>query len=661
MCACTICAGVVWSSRSTQPCCNQASGQSGGGQSSGGGGEDVKPTCMTTEYYSESQGDCQPCPDGYKCSTWWGPCTQKSECKPSKTCPKGKFFDAGDCKQCDSGKTSKPGSTSRDDCVPECPADHYLSKEFGRCQRCAWPKSSPIGSESESDCRKKVCLAGEYLDEDTNGSPVCKSCEQGKTSSAGAERVSSCKSECVKGMFLNAQSECTHCGKDQCGVAMTTQSMGATSSSMCIEDVSIKKEFGELCDSHDQCRKMVNDAQIATCTCQIHCCGSLGMSTGCIECADDGDCAVCEAGYYLGWKYNIPTRNWCEKCPEGKTSKRGSTSSDDCGYGPNAAGDDCPNGRFDCVLGQCRGGICCSDLGSEPGTLSCAEDTGNGKSCDFGYYLGRSYYIGGHKCKKCADDKTTVDTGSTSDDDCVTKFVDGEACSINSQCASNSCKGGVCCNLQKDSPECTECDANKGYCAGCKSGFVLNTQEDSPDNGGDQKQNPFVCVACYPGTTSTDGARDAWNTWDYANNKLSFPPYGIKKVCLPDLKAGDVCDKKEQCLSYKCQKHCCKEFYKLCASCNENGLCEKCEAYSYMTEDGTCKLCGTDADGNFAYADAGSTDPSACFFKMSIDNGGKCRFDQAEACKSGDCRVNCCTESIDGCLKCGTNGACSEW
>ena len=132
VCACKTCAGARWSQDSV--CCNQPTDD-------GEGGQTAKPTCRTTEYYNEARGRCVSCPTGFKCGNFFGQCTKLSECDPSKTCPEGKYFDAGNCKQCDAGKTSKAGSTSKDKCVPECPENHFLSQEFGRCDKCAWPKT----------------------------------------------------------------------------------------------------------------------------------------------------------------------------------------------------------------------------------------------------------------------------------------------------------------------------------------------------------------------------------------------------------------------------------------------------------------------------------------------------------------------------------------
>jgi hypothetical protein len=262
-------------------------------------------------------------------------------------------------------------------------------------------------------------------------------------------------------------------------------------------------------------------------------------------------------------------------------------------------------------------------------------------------------------CKKCADGKTTASTGATTDDACVDVFADGDECSIGSQCMSGSCKDSSCCSQQKDSPACTKCYAGDGSCAACKAGYALNTR----DNGA-EKQNPFVCVACRPGTMSVEGGnKGAWDTW--VSDRYAFPP---NTLCHGALNTGDLCEHRDQCQGEaRCNKRCCKDGIKICAECDEHGFCLKCPKQTYMKEDGICATCPQRETGDreFAHADEGSTDIAACYFLKSIDDGEPCRFDQPKACKSEQCKINCCAETTEtngGCLKCeSSTGGCVEW
>lgn len=138
-----------------------------------------------------------------------------------------------------------------------------------------------------------------------------------------------------------------------------------------------KRSDGSTCSASSTC--MSGDCRGS------NCCNDAGKSSGCIDCAINGDCSACSSSYYL--------------------------SSGRC-YQIKSDGAICDSGS------QCRGSVCrqdrcCNSLGRRIGCISCGSN-GSCNSVAPGYYL-------------------------TSTGEPLSKKPDGNTCSSSEECFSGSC------------------------------------------------------------------------------------------------------------------------------------------------------------------------------------------------------------------------------
>jgi len=55
---------------------------------------------------------------------------------------------------------------------------------------------------------------------------------------------------------------------------------------------------------------------------------------------------------------------------------------------------------------------------------------------------------------------------------CKPRVPDGAQCAADSECASDRCAGGNCCNINEIKPGCVDCNF-RGLCEGCAQGYTL--------------------------------------------------------------------------------------------------------------------------------------------------------------------------------------------
>ncbi len=178
---------------------------------------------------------------------------------------------------------------------------------------------------------------------------------------------------------------------------------------------------GTYCDSTNACVRLLADG--ATCTSSTQCYSHVCNAGKCVACATGVDCnpgqAACDA------------TNNCEQC----------TTTADCTSG--GWGSACSNGACTCASNaDCTNGRApsCVDGG---GTKSCA--CGNGTVC-------------------AVDERCT---GETENDTC--KVAPGFTCTVNADCASGTCSGGICGKLEDGKPcdgasDCVSDTCVQGVC-----------------------------------------------------------------------------------------------------------------------------------------------------------------------------------------------------
>jgi hypothetical protein len=262
------------------------------------------------------------------------------------------------------------------------------------------------------------------------------------------------------------------------------------------------------------------------------------------DCGDDSECAsahcsrlekVCckDACDQTCYSCALPgNEGSCLLAPAG-TNPHGSCNND----GPESCGND----------GVCDGNGGCEKYaaGTTCAPATCAGYTnrlagrcdGTGNPCSKGQTRDCAPYIcdEGGKCKtSCATDRD-CNNGVTCDlvkGSCGLKAL-GTACSLSSECASNSCAQGVCCHSSCVGP-CVSCalPGNEGIC--------------SPLTAGTKPSDPtMTCPSSDPSTCGLDG------TCDGAGACRNYP---TGTVCTPasctasTLKAAGTCDGKTHCL-----------------------------------------------------------------------------------------------------------------
>uniref|UniRef100_A0A914X826 EGF-like domain-containing protein n=1 Tax=Plectus sambesii TaxID=2011161 RepID=A0A914X826_9BILA len=214
--------------------------------------------CVPGSYHDKNTGSCDPCPKGQ-----YQPLAGKANCFP-----------------CDfSFTTLGLGSSSKDQCILECPPGHFLDNSTHGCEPCGYYAYQPVkGSMECIKCpRNKVALAeaSTSLDHCVENCPpgeqhsldgqtcekcrpsyykekdavICSRCPDGSTTEGeGATKITDCSMPlCPAGTFLDKETKkCEICPRGTyqesagavectpCDANFTTTSTGATNSSHCI-------------------------------------------------------------------------------------------------------------------------------------------------------------------------------------------------------------------------------------------------------------------------------------------------------------------------------------------------------------------------------------------------------------------------------------------
>jgi hypothetical protein len=395
---------------------------------------------------------------------------------------------------------------------------------------------------------------------------------------------------------------------------------------------------------------------------------------------DDANVCTADACSGVGTTTNHTPTNQGGQC--GVTASIVCDAFGECGCQTNA----------DCTLPKTCGG-------GNPGTplvCGCTKKTcvQQGATCGTA-----SDGCGGAGTINCNDNvknggESDVDCGGTGQ--CQVKCINGKKCTQNTDCASNNCADGVCCDFPcgglcqactavlkgsgsdgtcgaikagtDPSSECTDDGAascmQNGSCDGtgaCQiysnattcmqsfcAGSVLNKTDKCNGSGtcsdsGTQDCAPYLCTGAAGSAACTATcANDAGCT---ANAYCDGTGHcAIKKV------QGSACALTKECQSSFCVDNFCCDF-----SCN--GTCQSCAAATKQS--GTMNgFCGMAKDGT----DPHSTCPAAS--KASCGNDGKCsggaceKWDTSTVCAAAACSSGSQTtqKSCDGMGNCNVGG-----
>ncbi len=304
-----------------------------------------------------------------------------------------------------------------------------------------------------------------------------------------------------------------------------------------------------------------------------------------------------------------------------------------------------------CESGNCKAGVCCLS-----GKACCSEDydcdgakcdlslfyclpkTPNGQSCSLNSNCLSNNCYNGVCCqdgKICCTANSQCSSGFTCNslynycvESPVTKKTNGQSCSSNSDCESGNCGNGVCCSSGKI---CCKTNSECGLGARCGSTEYYCIQTKMP---GAACSSNLDCMTeyCNNGICCASG-----KTCCTANSQCpSGQICGAYKYCVQTATKsnGEYCDSNSQCQSGNCKNYVCCEAGKTC--CNF---------------DATCSSLGSDYKCSSSYYCAQTASTPATY-----SNGHAC-YSNSE-CSSGNCKNNICCASAKTC--CAFNSECSS-
>ncbi|GMI15398.1 hypothetical protein TrLO_g6728 [Triparma laevis f. longispina] len=382
-------------------------------------------------------------------------------------------------------------------------------------------KSADIGICSLS------CASGKYIQ-----GMVCRDCDAGTYSGAGASSCSSCGTgqysrpastactACAAGKFLTdsetgtESSACTACSSGfYSGSSLTSctgcaagkrlfESGTGTESSACTS-CSTGKYSGEASDSCSSCAagKRLVDSDTSTESSACASCNSgqysSSASASCSDCATgkysgeaSASCSSCSAGKRLTNSETGTESSACTSCNSGQYSGSASTSCSDC-----AAGKHLTNSATSTESSACTS--CSAGQYSGSASATCT-------SCSTGQYSGSA----SASCSSCAAGKrlATSDTGTESSacTSCSAGQYSGEA----SESCSNCEAGKLLANSETgtESSACTSCSSGKysgsasSSCTSCAAGKHLVDSATGTESS--------ACAVCGTGKTSGSAASE---------------------------------------------------------------------------------------------------------------------------------------------------------
>jgi hypothetical protein len=235
---------------------------------------------------------------------------------------------------------------------------------------------------------------------------------------------------------------------------------------------------------------------------------------------------------------------------------------------------------------------------------------------------------------------------------CVSKEADGTACANDSDCVSNYCVDGFCC----DTPCTDSCDA-------CNVAGVQGTCSTVGDgNPGDPACAPYLC----------DGIGTACPNSCGGDADCSSGNYCKSGQCAAKEINGTSCGGANECASNNCVD----------GFCCDSQCTASCRACNVAAVEGTCSVVAAGSAGNpsclpYVCDGGASTCPAACADDTVCATGNYCKSGACSAkevngtactaanqCSSGNCVDGyCCNASCAGecqsCNQTGIEGACT--
>jgi hypothetical protein len=582
-------------------------GNSCSGNNQCGSGFCVSGTCCNVA----CGGACQSCAGGS--------CATVTAGSPSPSCAP---------LLCDGSSTGCPTSCSSD---ASCAAGFYCATNM----KCVSKQSQGAPCSASDQCALGFCVGGVCCDQSCTG--ACQSCSApGKigtcsnvsgTSNCGAYVCSGSSPICPTSCASDADcSTGNWCNGAAC-VPGQTSGQPCTRAAQCATTFCVS---GFCCGTACSLACQACNVNPGTCTpapvgsSGTPSCGAIlcdGTSTTCPSaCSRDSDCA---SGF------------WC--------------SGTSC-IAVEGIGQPCARGT-QCASGFCAGGTCCN--------VAC---TGNCQSCSTGTCTTdqKGTQVGACAPYLCDGSNPGCPSSCAGNGDCVAtsycnatsqcngKQPAGAPCGTPSECTSNFCVAGICCN-----------SACAGVCDSCASGSCQPAAAGTPSSCA-----PYVCNgvnASCPMACANDGN---CATGDYCD---------AGGACQSQKASGQSCGSGHECTSGFCADGVC---------CNApcGGPCDVCTLALGATADGVCTpapvgSAGAPSCAPFLCDGTNATCPSSCLSDGDCAASDWCSMGRctgklpagqgcsaADQCTSGQCVDGvCCNSACAGaCDRCDANpGVCT--
>ncbi|EKX31733.1 hypothetical protein GUITHDRAFT_122074 [Guillardia theta CCMP2712] len=676
--------------------------------------------CVCDVGYGNELGTCNMCPVGkFKDFTGDLPCTpcgdttstiqegsvSSTDCVCDvgyyldgicKACPEGKyknFTGSGNCLACFDKATSRPASTSINDCICQdgyeqfgwqcvvCPPNYDFNNATKTCDACVGFRRTvqngvvtefctcPAGFSDASSSSCLACAADSFRP--FSQSNLCLGCPLHSTTNGIEGSPSSLSCACNMGYTGPDGGNCSACAEstyknvtgnatcDQCPVhSYSPSSSESRYDCECMPGYTGVNGFDCTACTNNTFKSAYGAGQCFSCgdhsvgpsssTSKSSCSCDVGYTP------KDSYCAPCDFNYFKSTVGNV----LCTKCPSDTvTTTVASETSEDCV---------CVGGLYLNASGQCQG--CREGFYLNPTNAFCLECPQNMTSsrdsqsyaacrCLKGYYGSVGGYCtacpegkykdyeGPGQCYDCLGTETSA-LGSTSSSDCVCNPGYTSMLGICMQCSSNTFKSGI------GDFACTQCPGNSASPSGSVDGSQCVC------NSGYEGGYPSGCQACNSGYYNDDG-RVACKPCPPNTQSALHSTRLTDCVCLP----GYYGSNGVECVGCAAGKYkalagdspCldCPAFSNSSAlstartacSCNPGsygpagGPCTSCQAGKFSSTQGStvCTACATNAD-----SPANSTQITDCTCNRGYvgSAGGPCTacgigyYEEAGVCKS---------------------------
>jgi hypothetical protein len=626
---------------------------------------------------------------------------------PEGECPANELCRApGDCDEVDGQPCSGNNECLNDHCVDGYCCDTVCTDTCYSCQVAGDEGTCslvPSGQDPDSDCASgSVCDGSGTCLVDTGEACTNPSSCLSNLCVDGYCCDTDCSATCYSCALAGTQGTCTIVPPDQDPDSDCANNERCDGSGTCL------LLDGETCSSGGQC---LSDQCVDSVCCDSACGGVCEGCTNALTGQTTGQCAPVTPGTDPQTECNTNERcNGVADCDyvDGETCTDGT----DClsGYCVNGycCNSDCTTNCYSCQVSGSEGTCTVVGSGDDPdpdcannercdGSGSCLKN--DGQTCSAGSECLSGHCANGYccnsdcttNCYSCAISGsegtcTLVGQGDDPDPDCAGNercdgsgnclLVDGQTCNGNSECLSDICVNGYCCNstcalncyscqLSGSEGTCTIVPSGNDPDPDCSSGQLCDGSGGCKRADGQGCNNDGQCLSdsCVDGVCCNSDCNAECYSCQVAGSVGTCTVVGQGDDPDPDCLSNERCDGSGSCLLVDGQS-CTNDGQCVSGSCADGYCCNSsCTAECYSCgltgTEGTCTVVPSGFDPD---PDCGPGEQCNGLGACLKNDGGGCTL--PSECLSGNCVDNfCCgTTCTAECYSCGltgTEGTCT--